>query len=39
MHVQNTREIPEYEIDPRELDFSNSVDITKVTYCSPLMLY
>ncbi|KAG8659860.1 integrin-linked protein kinase 1 isoform X1 [Manihot esculenta] len=32
MHVQNTREIPEYEIDPRELDFSNSVDITKGTF-------
>lgn len=32
MHVQNAREIPEYEIDPSELDFSNSVDITKGTY-------
>lgn len=31
MHVENVREIPEYEIDPRELDFSNSVNITKVT--------
>lgn len=31
MHVENAREIPEYEIDPRELDFSNSVNITKVT--------
>ncbi|KAF2290637.1 hypothetical protein GH714_014814 [Hevea brasiliensis] len=28
----NAREIPEYEIDPRELDFSNSVDITKGTF-------
>ncbi|XP_019159295.1 PREDICTED: mitogen-activated protein kinase kinase kinase isoform X4 [Ipomoea nil] len=33
MHVQNAREIPEYEIDPKELDFSNSVDITKGTFC------
>ncbi|PQQ07515.1 serine/threonine-protein kinase HT1 [Prunus yedoensis var. nudiflora] len=32
MHVQNAREVPEYEIDPTELDFSNSVDITKGTY-------
>lgn len=30
MHVQNVREVPEYEIDPSELDFSNSIDITKV---------
>ncbi|PIN21363.1 Tyrosine kinase [Handroanthus impetiginosus] len=33
MHVQNAREVPEYEIDPRELDFTNSVDITKGTFC------
>ncbi|XP_059449596.1 integrin-linked protein kinase 1 [Corylus avellana] len=33
MHVQNAREVPEYEIDPSELDFSNSVDITKGTFC------
>ncbi|KNA16610.1 hypothetical protein SOVF_087760 [Spinacia oleracea] len=32
MHIQNAREIPEYEIGPGELDFSNSVDITKGTY-------
>ncbi|KAL2938522.1 Integrin-linked protein kinase 1 [Bienertia sinuspersici] len=32
MHVQNTREIPEYEIDQSELDFSHSTDITKGTY-------
>ena len=31
MHVQNAREVPEYEINPSELDFSNSVNITKVT--------
>lgn len=30
MHVKNAREIPEYEIDPKELDFSNSFQITKV---------
>ncbi|VFQ84133.1 unnamed protein product [Cuscuta campestris] len=30
MHVQNAREIPEYEINPKEIDFSNSVGITKV---------
>ncbi|KAL8507934.1 hypothetical protein ACS0TY_018474 [Phlomoides rotata] len=33
MHVKNAREVPEYEIDPRELDFTNSVDITKGTFC------
>ncbi|XP_020581281.1 serine/threonine-protein kinase STY8-like isoform X2 [Phalaenopsis equestris] len=32
MHVKNIREIPEYEIDPRELDFTNSVQITKGTF-------
>ncbi|RXH67679.1 hypothetical protein DVH24_027826 [Malus domestica] len=32
MHVQNSREVPEYEINPNELDFSNSVEITKGTY-------
>lgn len=30
MHVENAREVPEYEIDPKELDFTNSVSITKV---------
>lgn len=30
MHVNNAREVPEYEMDPSELDFSNSVQITKV---------
>lgn len=30
MHVQYAREVPEYEIDPKELDFTNSVEITKV---------
>ncbi|KAE8678417.1 Detected protein of confused Function [Hibiscus syriacus] len=32
MHVLNSREVPEYEIDPSELDFSNSVNITKGTF-------
>ncbi|KAK9150734.1 hypothetical protein Syun_009043 [Stephania yunnanensis] len=32
MHVQNVREIPEYEIDSTELDFTNSIEITKGTY-------
>ncbi|KAI3697737.1 hypothetical protein L6452_30834 [Arctium lappa] len=32
MHVQNAREVPEYEIDPKELDFTNSIDITKGTF-------
>lgn len=30
MRVKTDREVPEYEIDPKELDFTNSVDITKV---------
>ncbi|KAF8007776.1 hypothetical protein BT93_K1697 [Corymbia citriodora subsp. variegata] len=34
MHVKNAREVPEYEINPRELDFSNSVNITKGTFRS-----
>ncbi|XVF27421.1 hypothetical protein REPUB_Repub14bG0105300 [Reevesia pubescens] len=33
MHVKHAREVPEYEIDPKELDFTNSVDITKGTFC------
>ncbi|XP_042520186.1 integrin-linked protein kinase 1-like isoform X2 [Macadamia integrifolia] len=33
MHVKNAREVPEYEIDPKELDFTNSVNITKGTFC------
>ncbi|KAB1221480.1 Dual specificity protein kinase splA [Morella rubra] len=32
MHVQYAREVPEYEIDPKELDFTNSVEITKGTF-------
>lgn len=32
MHVKNAREVPEYEIDSKELDFTNSVDITKGTF-------
>ena len=33
MHVKHAREVPEYEIDPHELDFTNSVEITKVICC------
>ncbi|GMY37722.1 integrin-linked protein kinase 1 [Fagus crenata] len=32
MHVRTAREVPEYEIDPKELDFTNSVEITKGTF-------
>lgn len=32
MHVKNARDVPEYEIDPQEIDFSNSVDINKGTF-------
>lgn len=33
MHVKSSREVPEYEIHPKELDFTDSVDITKVCCC------
>lgn len=32
MHVRYAREVPEYEIDPKELDFTDSVEITKVSF-------
>ncbi|XP_024992598.1 integrin-linked protein kinase 1-like isoform X2 [Cynara cardunculus var. scolymus] len=32
MHVKNAREVPEYEIAAEELDFTDSVDITKGTF-------
>ncbi|XP_062096582.1 integrin-linked protein kinase 1 [Humulus lupulus] len=32
MHVEHAREVPEYEIDPKELDFTNSVEIDKGTF-------
>ncbi|GMN43442.1 hypothetical protein TIFTF001_012643 [Ficus carica] len=32
MHVRHAREVPEYEIDPKELDFTNSVEIDKGTF-------
>ncbi|XP_059438136.1 integrin-linked protein kinase 1 isoform X1 [Corylus avellana] len=32
MHVTHAREVPEYEIDPKEFDFTNSVEITKGTF-------
>ena len=30
MLVKHAREVPEYEIDPKEFDFTNSVNLTKV---------
>ncbi|CAL1410450.1 unnamed protein product [Linum trigynum] len=33
MHVNHAREVPEYEINSTELDLTNSVQITKGTYC------
>ncbi|PKI69062.1 hypothetical protein CRG98_010531 [Punica granatum] len=32
MHVKHAREIPEYEINPNELDFANSVNLYKGTF-------
>nr|XP_043622147.1 integrin-linked protein kinase 1-like [Erigeron canadensis] len=32
MHVKDAREVPEYEITATELDFTDSVDITKGTF-------
>ncbi|KAK4770827.1 hypothetical protein SAY87_031359 [Trapa incisa] len=32
MHVKHAREVPEYEINPDELDFANSVDLNKGTF-------
>ncbi|XP_016493541.1 serine/threonine-protein kinase 12 [Nicotiana tabacum] len=32
MHVNNSREVPEYEIDAKELDFTNSIELTKGTF-------
>jgi hypothetical protein len=38
MHVNNVREVPEYEIDPLELDFSNGSDLSKVCiYTTPFL--
>ncbi|MED6155120.1 hypothetical protein PIB30_002323 [Stylosanthes scabra] len=36
MHVNHAREVPEYEINPKELDFTNSEEITKGTFCSAI---
>ncbi|GAB2242780.1 hypothetical protein Droror1_Dr00019555 [Drosera rotundifolia] len=33
MHVKNARQVPEYEINASELDFTNSIHITKGTFC------
>ncbi|XP_073006619.1 serine/threonine-protein kinase 12-like isoform X1 [Typha latifolia] len=32
MHVDSARQVPEYEIDPSELDFTDGTNITKGTY-------
>lgn len=32
MHVNNSREVPEYEIDAKELDFTNSIELAKGTF-------
>ncbi|KAH6773585.1 Integrin-linked protein kinase family [Perilla frutescens var. hirtella] len=32
MQVQNSGQVPEYEIDPKEIDFTNSIEITKGTF-------
>lgn len=32
MHVNHAREVPEYEIDPKEIDFTNTVELTKVSF-------
>ena len=32
MHVNHAREVPEYEINPKELDLTNSVEIMKVNF-------
>ncbi|KAF3638904.1 putative cyclic phosphodiesterase-like [Capsicum annuum] len=32
MHVNTCREVPEYEIDPKELDFTNSIELSKGTF-------
>lgn len=36
MHVNNDREVPEYEIDPNDLDFTNGNDLSKVCICLAL---
>ncbi|OIS98286.1 PREDICTED: serine/threonine-protein kinase HT1-like [Nicotiana attenuata] len=32
MHVNTCREVPEYEIDAKELDFTNSIELSKGTF-------
>lgn len=39
MHVANARQVPEYEINPTELDFTNSIQITKVNNFSLSFLF
>ncbi|KAL3620566.1 hypothetical protein CASFOL_035478 [Castilleja foliolosa] len=41
MHVKSAREVPEYEIHPnhpRELDFTNSIEITKTSIQSTYII-
>lgn len=37
MHVKTAREVPEYEISPNELDFTQSKEISKVKTCPCLL--
>lgn len=39
MHVNHAREVPEYEINPKELDFTNSVEITKVNTSIGIIIF
>lgn len=32
MQVTNAGQVPDYEIDPKEIDLSNSMEITKVLH-------
>ncbi|KAL8150896.1 hypothetical protein V2J09_020704 [Rumex salicifolius] len=36
MRVQSEREVPEYEISPEEIDFTDTFNITKGTFCVAL---
>ncbi|KAG4377571.1 hypothetical protein AAZX31_18G142500 [Glycine max] len=39
MHVNHAREVPEYEINPKELDLTNSVEIMKEHNCCETCFY
>ena len=32
MRVENPGQLPDYEIDPKEIDLTNSIEIAKVLY-------